>query len=229
MAVTSSRKSSRSFGTSAAQNGLANVSNPPRIPVGSGVGRGSNCTLCGTNLARRKRTSYSSTVGKYQGINETASPTPRRSSVAISPTVIALTQPWPPNSPTNLPPATRARKAPVTGASGSSFTQCSAALEKTASNSFSNTSDLACGGDHVRRIVDAHHLGTERDQFLSEDSISATQIENALTGLRLEQVQHRLPQRRYEVSVGRIVRGTPILGGRGLGRKGHVTKSLGRK
>ena len=44
---------------------------------------------------------------------------------------------------TNRPPATRARNAPVTGASGSSFTQCSTALEKTASNSFSKVSALA--------------------------------------------------------------------------------------
>jgi len=38
-----------------AQNGLANVSSHPRIPVGGDVGRGNSCTLCGTNPACRSR------------------------------------------------------------------------------------------------------------------------------------------------------------------------------
>src|ERR1700687_5741961 len=47
MAVTSSRKPLRSLCGSAAQNGLANVSSQPRIPVGSGVGRGIQLyTMC---------------------------------------------------------------------------------------------------------------------------------------------------------------------------------------
>ena len=89
------------------------------------------------------------------------------------------------------------------GASGSSLIQCSTALEKTASNSFSKVSRSGVhdpriqtapprGCDHVRSTVDAHHFRPQRDQFFGKHAVSATQVEDALATPRLEQVQHRL-------------------------------------
>jgi hypothetical protein len=42
------------------------------------------------------------------------------------------------------------------------------------------------GGDHVRGTVDAHHVRTQRYQFFRENSISATQIEDALASPRVQ-------------------------------------------
>src|ERR1700733_37269 len=47
------------------------------------------------------------------------------------------------------------------------------------------------GFDHVRRTVNAHYLGTCRNQFLGQCSVTATQIEDAFTGLRLKQIKDR--------------------------------------
>jgi hypothetical protein len=71
---------------------------------------------------------------------------------------------------------------------------------------------LACSRNHVRRIVDAHHLRTRRHQLFGQRSVAATQIEDALPGLRLKQVHHRLPECRHEISVRLIGSCAPFLG-----------------
>jgi len=72
---------------------------------------------------------------------------------------------------------------------------------------------LKSGCDHVRRIVDTQHLRTQSNQLFSQCPIAATQIEDALGRLGLEQIQHRLPERGHEMRVCGIGSRTPMLGG----------------
>src|ERR1700676_4755346 len=71
---------------------------------------------------------------------------------------------------------------------------------------------LTSGSDHVRRIVDANHQHPQRNQFFRQYAVAATQIEDALSGLGVEQVQHGLTERRHEMSIIGIGGRAPLLG-----------------
>ena len=84
--------------------------------------------------------------------------------------------------------------------------------------------------NHVRSTIDAHNAGAGRHELFGKCPVSATQIEDAFTRLRLEQVQHRLAKRRHKVRVGRVAGRIPALCGnclRGRRRRriGHRGKS----
>jgi hypothetical protein len=51
-----------------------------------------------------------------------------------------------------------------------------------------------------------------RNQFFRQYAVAATQIEDALAGLGVEQVQHGLTERRNEMSIIGIGGRTPLLG-----------------
>ena len=61
-------------------------------------------------------------------------------------------------------------------------------------------------------IVDANHLRPQRNQFFRQYAVAATQIEDALAALGVEQVQHGLTERRHEMSIIGIGRRIPLLG-----------------
>jgi hypothetical protein len=55
--------------------------------------------------------------------------------------------------------------------------------------------------DHVDRAVDADDSGTAAGQFLGEHTIAASEVQDALTRLRIEELEHRGSKRRYERGV----------------------------
>jgi hypothetical protein len=71
---------------------------------------------------------------------------------------------------------------------------------------------LKSGRDHVWRTIDADHLCAERNKFFGQCSVATTQIEDALTKLWLEQIDHRLPERGHEMSICGIGSRVPMLG-----------------
>jgi hypothetical protein len=72
---------------------------------------------------------------------------------------------------------------------------------------------LTSSSDHVRRIVDANHLCTQRNQFFRQHPVTTTQIEDALAGLGLKQIEDRLPESGHEMSIIGIGIRIPLLGG----------------
>jgi len=69
------------------------------------------------------------------------------------------------------------------------------------------------GCDHVRRIVDTHYLRTQSNQLFSQCPVAATQIEDALARLGLEQIHHWLPERGHEMGIIGISNRIPMLEG----------------
>jgi hypothetical protein len=68
------------------------------------------------------------------------------------------------------------------------------------------------GCNHVGRTVDAHHLRTQRSQLFGQCAVAATQIKDALARLGVEQIQHRLTERRHEMGIIGIRSRIPMLG-----------------
>ena len=68
--------------------------------------------------------------------------------------------------------------------------------------------------DHVRRGIDAHHRGTGGDNFFRQHTVPASEVENMLAGLRLEQIEHGLSECGNEMSVLCVAFGLPALRGR---------------
>jgi hypothetical protein len=83
------------------------------------------------------------------------------------------------------------------------------------------------GDHHFRRGIDALHMCAAEGQFGGEHAIATTQVENALTGTRIEQARNGATEGRHEAGIDRIVLGIPLLAsaaGGGCGVEGaHLT------
>jgi hypothetical protein len=75
-------------------------------------------------------------------------------------------------------------------------------------------SALSRGRDHVCGRINAHYRRAGGRDFFRQHTVAASEVENSLTDLRLEQVEHRLPERRNEMSVLCVALGLPFLGRR---------------
>jgi hypothetical protein len=65
--------------------------------------------------------------------------------------------------------------------------------------------------DHARARIDADHQGTPGPDLLRQHAVAAPQVEHALAGLRIEELQHRSTQRRHEPRVPRVALRIPAL------------------
>ena len=132
--------------------------------------------------------------------------------------------PSPPISPTKRPPAFSAAKMPVATASGSSI-QCRAALEKTASNWPNRSRSIASASATKASMPRARAASTisgelsrpitlraRRDDPLGQRAVAAADVEDQLAGLRREQLQHRVAERRHEGGILRIIGRRPAGG-----------------
>ena len=110
-------------------------------------------------------------------------------------------------------------------ASGSRFIQWSAALENTASNSASkfNESPSATWAFRPRafaaatmsgRSIHADDFGADSDQFLSKRAVTAAEIENALSGPRVQEIKHGLAKVGNKAGVLGVAGRVPLLGRR---------------
>ena len=124
--------------------------------------------------------------------------------------------PLPPNSATKRPPGTSARAMDETAPSAF-FTQCSAALEKTASNGSAKSKPAASPktnaspgkflravGQHVRRVIETGNLRARPGDFGCELAGAAAEIENSLARLRgqkLQKIRAEAPDERMLVLV----------------------------
>jgi hypothetical protein len=72
-----------------------------------------------------------------------------------------------------------------------------------------------------RAAVDAHNAASHRNKPCCKHAITAAQIQNSLTRLRIEQLQHWCPKVGYESSVLRILLWVPRLG-RSISCAGHA-------
>jgi len=68
--------------------------------------------------------------------------------------------------------------------------------------------------DHLRGGIDAHHDRARGGNFLAQHAVTASEVQDALAGKRLEQIEHGLPERWNEVRVLRITVRLPALRGR---------------
>ena len=83
------------------------------------------------------------------------------------------------------------------------------------------------GGDHqFRRGIHAVDARTAQGQFGAEYAIATAQVEDALTGARVEQARYRTAEQRHEAGIDRIVLGVPLLAS-GAGRGGGVEGAHG--
>ena len=68
--------------------------------------------------------------------------------------------------------------------------------------------------DHVCGRINAHHRRAGGRDFFRQHTVAASEVEDSLTDLRLEQVEHRLSERRNEMSVLCVALSLPVLGRR---------------
>src|SRR5262252_8565334 len=65
-------------------------------------------------------------------------------------------------------------------------------------------SALAGGCNHVGRTVHTYDICAGGCQLFGQHAIAATEIENALSGLRIEQVKNGLAERGYKSRIGGV-------------------------
>ncbi len=66
--------------------------------------------------------------------------------------------------------------------------------------------------DHAEVVVDAHHARAALDDLPGESAVAATDVEDMLARLRVEQVESRLPELGDEPADARVIARIPVAG-----------------
>jgi len=67
--------------------------------------------------------------------------------------------------------------------------------------------------NHICGAIDTYNFCSTRNQFLRQDAIATTEVQNALTWPRRKQVKHRLTEGRDECGIGGVSGSVPGLCG----------------
>ena len=67
------------------------------------------------------------------------------------------------------------------------------------------------GGDHIGTGINADHLTARRDQLFRQHTIATAEVQNALTGLRVQEFQRRGAKYRDKPRVLLIAIRLPVL------------------